>query len=466
MSAYGREVNETAHLTCIWKLENIGVTFDLYSPTLTAQAIGMTKWNLKMYCGIAGPIILLISRKDKDDGPDKIKIKFELSFLGIDGLPLIKEVGEKQFLKGDHFVFPKFADEFQVFFQRRIEFLPKGVLTIRCRMWRIGTEISKSDLYFARTLFETDRCFNDLAIEKFSTLQVGEVKKFLLNPPSSKYYKLTLQFYITEKNNEEYLCMDIKYHGIAWHNIKICLLDFEKKVVHSDEKSGTFCCSFFDFFKRNELIEDEASLLPNDVLTLRCEIEGKPKIVWNGIENYSFLNSPSLATKKGGMHFGEQDQTSAVPSSSTDVLKRLLEEGTLSDLSFRTYFRSVPAQKCILNALSPVFKAIFSRDMREKTRKCVKIPDLDEDTLREFLSYMDAVGELQWRGAADLRRAANKYELLELKRRCATFLISNLSAGSICNESRTNRNSVRFRYVTRHGILSIRFVAKRQRAKF
>ncbi|CAL1275373.1 unnamed protein product [Larinioides sclopetarius] len=467
MTDYERKAIETAHFTCIWKLQSIGITFDSNSPTMTAQAIEMTKWKLKIYCGIAGPIIFLISRKNEDDGPDRINIHFELSFLGINGLPLIKEVGEKQFSKGDHFVFPNFADEYLVFIERRAEFLPKDELTIRCRMWKAGTEISKSDMYYARTIFEADRSVNDLTIENFTSLQVGQVKKFSLKPPSTKDYKLTLQLYITEKNSEESLCMDIKYHGISWHNIKICLLDFEKKVVHSDEQSGTFCCSFFDFFKRNELIDDEASLLPNNVLTLRCEIEGKPKIVWNGIENYSFLKSLNLSEHKEGMQSGEQEAL-IVPSSSTEAFKSLLKERFLREVAHRTNSKSIPAHKFTPNAHSLGLKAMFSGDMEEKRSKYADIFDLDEDRLRGLPSYiyMDAVGELQLRGATDLSRAAIIYELMEPIRKSFSFLKPNFTAISVCNVQRTKKNIASFRYATKQGIFSIRFVVKHQRAKF
>ncbi|CAL1275380.1 unnamed protein product [Larinioides sclopetarius] len=42
-------------------------------------------------------------------------------------------------------------------------------------------------------------------------------------------------------------------------------------------------------------------------------------------------------------------------------------------------------------------------DMREKTSECIEIPDLDEETMRELLSYIysDRVGVLDWQCATD-----------------------------------------------------------------
>ncbi|CAL1299761.1 unnamed protein product [Larinioides sclopetarius] len=41
--------------------------------------------------------------------------------------------------------------------------------------------------------------------------------------------------------------------------------------------------------------------------------------------------------------------------------------------------------------------------------------------------YTDKVGDLQWQSAADLYKAADRFELLDLKELCANFLDSALS---------------------------------------
>ncbi|GBM76952.1 TD and POZ domain-containing protein 4 [Araneus ventricosus] len=439
MADSGNDVNDPPHFTYIWTIENMCTPCIVDSPTFTVKEMEMTKWHVTI-CSGSNKFVELYIYREEDDGPNIIEIKYELSFLGIDGLPLIKKLDVKKFPNYDDFEFFDFADPQEVFSRRRTEFLPKDALTVRCRMWRTGTGISQLDSCFARTRLRPDRHFFVWAIREFSTLQRNEVRKILLNTTSTN--QLTFNLFLTENDGEEYINISAQTsydEDSVWYTVKICLLDFEGKVVHSKEEDVHWhkYFEFQHFFKKGRLMDDKKSLLPNDVLSLRCEVEMNAKSLWSVIENYRYFNSMSsdvIATDAGEILRWEQDETSNVTSTFTEAIKSLLEEGTLSDVSLRTDSESFPAHKCILSARSPVFKAMFGGHMKEKTSKCVEITDVDEDTLRELLSYIytDSVGELEWRDAADLYRAADKYELLDLKRRCATFLKSGLSKNSVC----------------------------------
>ncbi|GBM76967.1 Protein roadkill [Araneus ventricosus] len=434
-----RRVKSIGHFTYIWTIENMRIPCILNSPTFTVQAMDKTKWRLSLDCDITEPMELKIFRESEDDGPDSIEIKFELSFLGVNGLPLIRQLNCQQFCKGGGCLFRQFANESSVFIQRRAEFLPRDALTVRCRMWRAGTEISKPDLCFARTLLRPDRHSFVWTIRGFSTLQRGQKRQLLLNPTSRGGIQLILNFFIKEENGEEYVCIGIEDSteiDHSWYNIQICILGVEGNVVYS-KNAFVNIESHINFFTKRKLMNEEASLIPNDVLCLRCEIQGEAKTVWSRIETCRHINSMGLATiakEMDEVDVFEPQMTSIVSSSFTEAMKSLLEEGTLTDVSLRAGSKLFPAHKCILSARSSVFKAMFSRDMMEKTSQFVEITDVNEDTLRELLSYIytDSVGELEWRGAADLYRAADKYELLDLKRRCSTFLKSEISVSSIC----------------------------------
>ncbi|CAL1275376.1 unnamed protein product [Larinioides sclopetarius] len=439
MADSGNRVKNTAHFTYIWTIENMCIPFNLNSPAFTVQAMDATKWYLSLDCGIIEPLELNINRDPEDNGPDSIEIKFELSFLGKNGLPLIKQTNSQQFCKGGGFLFRKFAHQSNIFDHRRTDFLPKDSLTIRCRMWRVGTEISNPDLCFARTLLRADRHSFIWTLREFSNLRSGQKRRLLLNPTSKEGNQLTLNFFLREKNGDEYLCIGIEDTDeidYSWYSIHLCLLGVEGNVVHSIRAFINIETNV-TFFKKCKLMDEEASLVPNDVLCLKCEIQGEAKTVWSRIENCRHINSMNFLTLSkqiDKVDLIESEITSIVSSSFTEAIKNLLEEGTLSDVILRTDSQSFPAHKCILSARSPVFKAMFTGDMREKTGKSVEIPDLDEATLRELLSYIytDTVAELQWRGTADLYRASDKYELLDLKRRCSTFLKTNLSVSSVC----------------------------------
>ncbi|GBM87932.1 TD and POZ domain-containing protein 4 [Araneus ventricosus] len=431
------DVGEEAHFTIIWRIENFSFPCCVSSPSFFVKDLEMTKWSLEIECTSSGPATVGIWREHEDGGPKSIEIKCQLSFLDFDGLPIITIMTRLFKLEdGFGFVCSVPEDAQASFLRRRAELLQKDTLNVRCRMRRTGTEVSNPDLCFAHTLLRADRRILVWAIREFSTLQQDQVRKFLLNPHSTK--KITFNFFIRESEGKEFVNIDVHDSGSEdLYNIEISLLDFEGKVRHSEEKIviGKEGTQFENFIKK-ELLTGDKELLPNDVLLLRLQVEMNAKIVGSRIENYIYLNPTNLgviATDAGDVLRCEQYKTAS--PSFRKAMKSLLEEGISSDVSLQTGGQSFPAHKCILSARSAVFRAMFNTDMLEKTSECVPIPDLSADTLRELLSYIytDKVGELQWQAAADLYSGADKYQLLDLKESCASILkcalsVSNFSA--------------------------------------
>ncbi|GFR29110.1 tdpoz3 [Trichonephila clavata] len=66
----------------------------------------------------------------------------------------------------------------------------------------------------------------------------------------------------------------------------------------------------------------------------------------------------------------------------------LYAEGILSDVKLRTANFTFQAHKNILSVRSPVFRAMFTTEMKEKTQECIDIPDLEDDTLHKMLLYV------------------------------------------------------------------------------
>ncbi|GFY49194.1 TD and POZ domain-containing protein 3 [Trichonephila inaurata madagascariensis] len=122
-------------------------------------------------------------------------------------------------------------------------------------------------------------------------------------------------------------------------------------------------------------------------------------------------------------------------SSLKEDFKHLYTEGTLSDITLCTETESFNAHSAVLCARSPVFKAMFSDDMKEKIKGSVDIVDLDADTVRRMLLYMytDSLEDLQWGSALRLYEAAGKYEILTLRKKCSDFLEDHLSPTNACD---------------------------------
>ncbi|XP_058788568.1 speckle-type POZ protein-like [Phymastichus coffea] len=162
------------------------------------------------------------------------------------------------------------------------------------------------------------------------------------------------------------------------------------------------------FIRRDFLIDPNNGLLPNDTLTILCEIRA-----CKGIINILGLSIPKQLM---------------TPRSQCDDLGALLESEEFSDVSIIVGCREFKVHKAILAARSPVFLAMFKHNMKEKTESIVEIDDIDERVMRELLRfiYAERVDRLQ-EFAHDLLAAAEKYSLDGLKIMCEETLCGKLT---------------------------------------
>jgi speckle-type POZ protein len=112
-------------------------------------------------------------------------------------------------------------------------------------------------------------------------------------------------------------------------------------------------------------------------------------------------------------------------------LEELFEKMLFSDVTFNVRGQKFAAHKNILAMRSPVFAAMFQHPTKELQTGEVEVEDVDPDVFQEVLRYlytgltrstaMDVM-------ATGLLVAADKYLLDELKNRCETHLIRQMSA--------------------------------------
>ena len=115
---------------------------------------------------------------------------------------------------------------------------------------------------------------------------------------------------------------------------------------------------------------------------------------------------------------------------STDM-KSLL--GSREELNDVTLFvdkdkEVIKANKLLLTARSPVFRAMFQAGMKEQETNQVQVPDISPRVCREMLTYMltDEVPNINDM-AEDLWHAANKYELTNLQAQCENAIVKQLT---------------------------------------
>ncbi|CAL1281806.1 unnamed protein product [Larinioides sclopetarius] len=115
-----------------------------------------------------------------------------------------------------------------------------------------------------------------------------------------------------------------------------------------------------------------------------------------------------------------------------DDFKALYNDQFLTDIVLKTATKSFSAHKNVLYARSSVFRATLTNDMKEKNTDCIKVEDLEDETVQRLLLflYTDNLEELQWESAIQLYYAADKYAIGKLKVLCSSFLIDNLNTST------------------------------------
>ncbi|GBM91665.1 TD and POZ domain-containing protein 5 [Araneus ventricosus] len=172
------------------------------------------------------------------------------------------------------------------------------------------------------------------------------------------------------------------------------------------------------------LMENKRLYLPNDVLSFDFEIV---------ISTFEHLSCRKISANL------ENEVAGKEKSHKTAVLitdfKLLYSDSILSDTELRTSKKTFPAHRAILSARSPVFRNMFSHDMKEKNCGYVDITDFEDDTVHRMLQYIytDSLEDMRYESARKLYSIADKYQILSLKCGCSSFLKENLCPTNACD---------------------------------
>ncbi|GIY03712.1 TD and POZ domain-containing protein 5 [Caerostris darwini] len=241
-------------------------------------------------------------------------------------------------------------------------------------MWRTDGLALKGEQIIARTVVEIERRSFIWDIKYLSSNQIFEQ-----NPLSvtflSKNAVLNLSSFLKKRRQsvEEKFTVQITsaVENIKYFTFHCDLLDsLGNKLDCGEEEFWWPNLEMGEIFKLpytyKKLIEERDKYLPKDVLSLQCDCVISTGIAYQRIESFT----TGMDTYTICKHDVESNESGISPDLKAD-LKSLFTEGILSDTKIRTSTETFPAHTQIVGARSPVFKAMFSTDMKERTKELI-----------------------------------------------------------------------------------------------
>ncbi|GBL99082.1 Speckle-type POZ protein-like B [Araneus ventricosus] len=370
---------------------------------------------------------------------------FELSFLAADETPL----------ESRSFCYELFRESIilrvkrnEVFEEKRDVFLPQDVLTVSCKIW-FDEPFPNSRLYFARTRIGINKLLFHGALKAFSSLGPGDKKSVTVKSALAKKLMYFVNIYLTTDRKifiEGTPRIEMPYNPYfklpqQFETLCVCkfsFLDSSECWIDCGQATGIWeTCKAWKFpltITREKLMANKDQYLPDDTLTLQCEVTFSTGIEFQNIEkiehgsNFSQDVQKITSSFKNAVVFNDGEELETPPTFKGELMS-LYKSGVLCDTKLRTNTQTFSAHKLILSARSPVFRATFTHDMKENMNGCVDIEDLDSDTVRRMLEFMytDSLEDLEWENAKNLYFAADKYQILSLRQKCSNFMKNNIN---------------------------------------
>ncbi|KAF8789888.1 TD and POZ domain-containing protein 5 [Argiope bruennichi] len=416
----------------------------IVSPTFFIYMPEETKWGLRLFPRgtIDDDCISLFLYRYRDcNGPEKIEVEYSLEMLAADDSILANRSEKEVFGKDTQKGFARYQSRKTVTTEA-LKYLPRGILTVRCRMIQFEGKSVEIRQIFARTNIRIENRFFLWLVEKFSSLTSDNIQSFSIKSASQEdLIKMNIH---TDKNYPDRINFTICSFDrcMKFAFLKISIVDYYKKLNSAGEyECWLICgkCSKFQFkFTKNQLMDHRGSYLNNDVLTLKFELTISTEVSFQGIEIvsgvYTSNLAPNVVIENWRKCILEEKKSDSACSLITD-LADLLEDKNAFDMKLQTKTNVFPVHTLILSARSPVFKAMFSTEMKERINGCVDVSDLDDKTVIQFLVYMytDQLDQnLEWDDVLKLYRTADKYAVTSLKEKCSAYLKENLNLANAC----------------------------------
>jgi speckle-type POZ protein len=117
----------------------------------------------------------------------------------------------------------------------------------------------------------------------------------------------------------------------------------------------------------------------------------------------------------------------------------MLHEDILTDITINAADGSIRVHRAILSTRSPVFRSMFSHDLKEKEHTTVDISDMFLDACQNFLNYIygDLHSEEFLTNRFALLRAADRYDIADLKEAWHESLLEDIDTSNVLERLQT-----------------------------
>ncbi|KAI3830993.1 hypothetical protein MKX03_019227 [Papaver bracteatum] len=114
-------------------------------------------------------------------------------------------------------------------------------------------------------------------------------------------------------------------------------------------------------------------------------------------------------------------------------LAQMLSENIHTDITINTSDGKLGAHRAVLAARSPVFRSMFSHNLKETELSSVDISDMSMETCQAFLNYIyGSIDDEEFlSNRLALLHAADKYDVSELKESCHDSLIQDINTENV-----------------------------------
>ncbi|GFS53429.1 TD and POZ domain-containing protein 2 [Nephila pilipes] len=420
-----------------WRIENFSFCLKasdvrIESSSFIVETMEETKWSLWIAPGgesLSDDIGIYLRRQKDCEGPTTIEIEYEFFFID-ENESAFSFTGpvKASFEKGKGWGFEDFLKREELFHSKRTSYLPKDTLTVCCKMWESSGIMKQDGRCFARSRIVIERKSFVWTLDEFSSLRTDAPKTYEIKSSSKNETVVRLNLIV----GDEIMFLELSACLPMVLRFRLFILNVTgnaEQVTEKEYKFGdTEMRKFISFpLTKNEFVASQDFYLPNDAMTLKCECAFWSGVLTSEMESVAY---DCHATHEDSPPAAKEELSNTLK----DDLKSLLNGQLFCDTQLKTSTRTFPAHVSILSARSPVFKAMFTSDMRERANECVSIEDMDEDTVQRMLLYMytDKLEGLQWKSACEVYAAADKYGILSLRNECSSFLKANLCPSNAC----------------------------------